>query len=66
MKGENIVEKPRIVYLGTPEISANALKGLIESNLFEIVGVVTKPDQPVGRKMIMTPSPVALVANQLN
>lgn len=37
------MEKPRIVYLGTPEISANALKGLIESNLFEIVGVVTKP-----------------------
>ena len=60
------MEKPRIVYLGTPEISANALKGLIESNLFDIVGVVTKPDQPVGRKMIMTPSPVALVASEYN
>lgn len=60
------MEKPKIVYLGTPEISANALKGLIESNLFDIVGVVTKPDQPVGRKMIMTPSPVALVAREYN
>lgn len=58
--------KKKIIYLGTPELSAKALEGLIQSDLFDIVGVITKPDQPVGRKKIMTPSPVADIATKYN
>ena len=35
-----MIEK-RIVFLGTPEISADLLKGMVEQG-FHIVGVVTK------------------------
>ena len=54
-------ENARIVYMGTPEISATVLQGLIESG-FHIVGVVTNPDKPMGRKGILTPSPVKMLA----
>ena len=33
-----------------------------ESGLFEIVAVITRPDAPIGRKRVLTPSPVAQVA----
>lgn len=58
--------KPRIVYLGTPDLSATVLRGLLASGEFNIVGVVTKPDQPVGRKQILSESPVAKVAAEFN
>lgn len=51
----------RIVYMGTPAISATVLTGLLE-NGFQVVGVVTNPDKPQGRKGILTPSPVKEVA----
>lgn len=53
--------KARIVYLGTPEISANLLKALID-NGYSIVGVITQPDAPRGRNGKAMPSPVGEVA----
>ena len=47
----------RIVFMGTPEFASNVLKGLVENN-YNIVGVVSQPDKEVGRKRILTPSPV--------
>lgn len=35
----------RIVYLGTPEISASLLEAMIQKG-FNIVGVITQPDAP--------------------
>ncbi|MFP3571123.1 formyltransferase family protein, partial [Paraburkholderia sp. SIMBA_030] len=32
---------------------------------FDVVAVLTRPDAPVGRKRIMTPSPVAARAEEL-
>lgn len=52
---------PRILYLGTPDISATILSALINSD-YNVVGVVTQPDQKVGRKKILTPPPVKEVA----
>ncbi len=40
-----------------------ALKGLLESR-HEVVGVVTQPDRPVGRKQVMTPSQIKIVAKK--
>lgn len=55
----------RIVYLGTPEISANVLTKLIEAN-YNIVAVVSQEDKPIGRKQIITPTPVKNVALKHN
>ncbi len=52
----------RTVFLGTPEFSAYCLKGMLKDEHFEIVAVVTQPDQPQGRKMLLTPTPVKQVA----
>ena len=47
----------RIVFMGTPEFAANVLEGLIRAS-YNITAVVTQPDKKVGRKNILTPSPV--------
>ncbi|MBQ7059182.1 MAG: methionyl-tRNA formyltransferase [Firmicutes bacterium] len=53
----------RIVYMGTPDIAADVLKELLGmKEISEIVGVFTQPDKPVGRKQILTPSPVKELA----
>lgn len=49
--------------MGTPEFSATVLKGILEqSDLYEVIAVVTQPDRPVGRKKVLTASPVKEVA----
>ena len=53
----------RIIFLGTPEISAILLEGLIK-NKFNIVGVVTKEDKVRARGNKIEPSPVALIADK--
>ncbi len=51
----------RIVFLGTPAIAATILQGLIEAN-YNVVGVVSQPDKEIGRKKILTPTPVKEIA----
>ena len=55
----------RIVFMGTPEISAKVLEGLI-SDGFNVVGVIAQPDRPIGRKKIITPVPTKVVAQKYN
>jgi len=57
------MEKSSIIFFGTPEFSATILKGLITAG-YNIVAVITQPDQPVGRRQIPTPSPVKLLAQK--
>lgn len=52
----------KILFFGTPAFAAEFLKGLIAEPMFEVVGVVTQPDEPVGRKKVLTAPPVKLVA----
>ncbi len=51
----------KIVFLGTPEISAYLLEYMI-NNGFNIVAVISQEDKPQGRKMVLTPSSVSKVA----
>lgn len=53
--------KTRILYMGTPELSAVILKGLID-NGYNIVGLICQEDKPVGRKGIVEPVPTKKVA----
>jgi methionyl-tRNA formyltransferase len=55
-----------LVYLGTPDFSATILKSLIKNPSINVIGVVTQPDKPKGRKMILAASPVAQLANKHN
>ena len=46
----------KVVFMGTPEFSVPILESLIE--LTDVVLVVSQPDKEVGRKRVLTPSPV--------
>lgn len=54
----------KILFMGTPDIAAVAL-GALYSEGFEIVGVVTQPDKPRGRKQILTPPETKVRAEEL-
>ncbi len=54
-----------IVFMGTPDIAADSLKALISAG-HKISAVFTKPDKPVGRKQIITPPPVKILAQENN
>ena len=56
------MSKVRILFLGTPEFAAQSLRRLIDDEHFEIVGVVSQPDRPAGRKMQMKASAVKELA----
>lgn len=54
MKKEDL----RIVYMGTPDFAVESLRALVEGG-YNIVGVVTMPDKPVGRHgSVLQASPV--------
>nr|WP_245742287.1 methionyl-tRNA formyltransferase [Fontibacillus panacisegetis] len=46
-----------IVFMGTPDFAVPSLESLIKEG-YNVVGVVTQPDRPQGRKKILTPTPV--------
>ena len=55
----------RIVFMGTPDISASLLRTLFE-NGFNVVGVIAQPDKPVGRKGLLQKVPTKVVAEEFN
>ena len=50
-----------IVFMGTPDFAANILAGVIDAG-YDVKAVVTQPDRRVGRKHVLTPTPVKKVA----
>jgi len=56
----------RIYFFGTHDFAKHILSALIADENIEIVGVVTQPDRPAGRKNILQASPVKLLAEQHN
>lgn len=55
----------KILFLGTPDFAVPSLEAIAKDSRFEIVGVVTQPDKPVGRKAELTPPPVKVSAQKL-
>lgn len=51
----------KIMFMGTPEISAICLNKLLDDG-HEVCSVITREDKPRGRKMIMTPTPTKSLA----
>jgi methionyl-tRNA formyltransferase len=60
--------KLAIAYFGSPDFSARFLEKLLideqTKKSVEVKLVVTQPDKPVGRKQILTPTPVKLIAEK--
>lgn len=53
-----------LVFMGTPDFSVPILTMLSEEG-YSILAVVTQPDRPVGRKKVLTPTPVKIEALRL-
>ena len=54
----------KIIFMGTPDFAVPCLKRLIEKPEYDVCCVLTQPDKPQGRKMILTPPPVKELALQ--
>ncbi len=54
----------RIIFMGTPEYATEILQTLVSVEDVEVVAVYTQPDKPVGRKAILTPPSVKVLAEQ--
>ena len=51
-------ENLRIVFMGTPDFAVESLRALVDGG-YQVVGVVTMPDKPMGRHgSVLQPSPV--------
>ncbi|MEO8284042.1 MAG: methionyl-tRNA formyltransferase [Pseudarthrobacter sp.] len=54
----------RVLFAGTPAVAVPSLDSLVKAG-FDVVAVLTRPDAPLGRKRVLTPSPVAARAAEL-
>jgi len=54
----------KTLFLGTDWESVKTLRSLLEDKRFDIVGVITTVDKPVGRKQVLTPSKVKEYAKE--
>ncbi|MBE6133529.1 MAG: methionyl-tRNA formyltransferase [Erysipelotrichaceae bacterium] len=61
----NDVKQIKILFMGTPIIAASVLEKLILCG-YNIVGVISQPDRPVGRKKLLLPTPTKEVALKYN
>ena len=55
----------RLLFMGTPEISAYVFEKMIEEG-YRFVGLVAQPDHPVGRKGVIEKVPTKLIAEKYN
>ena len=51
----------RVFFMGTPDFAAASLSAVLDAG-FDVVGVFTQPDKPVGRKQILEAPPVKKLA----
>ncbi|MBN2438182.1 MAG: methionyl-tRNA formyltransferase [Deltaproteobacteria bacterium] len=58
------MNKPRILFMGTPAFAVPALQGLVRGG-WPVIGVVTQPDRPQGRGQTLAPPPVKTAAEVL-
>lgn len=59
-----VMGEMKIAFAGSPAVAVTALDALAQSH-HDLVGVITRPDAPAGRGKKITPSPVAVRAEEL-
>ena len=58
-------EALRVIFMGTPEISAEVFEAMILDG-YHFVGLIAQPDRPVGRKGLLEKVPTKVVAEKYN
>lgn len=67
MSNDNLqpqIKRIRTIFMGTPEFAGPALQSLMADSSFEIIGIFTQPDKPIGRQQIITPPPIKSLATK--
>lgn len=59
------MNKIKLLYVATGDFGVPILEELAKNNQFEIVGVITAPDKPQGRKQVLTPTKIKEQAQAL-
>ncbi|MCF7816430.1 MAG: methionyl-tRNA formyltransferase [Kiritimatiellales bacterium] len=54
----------RIIFMGSAELAIPSLKAVLGNGKDEVVGVVSQPDRPAGRKRIPSPCPLKAFAEK--
>ncbi|MFH1147153.1 MAG: methionyl-tRNA formyltransferase [Pseudomonadota bacterium] len=54
----------KAIFMGTPAFAVPSIESLIRYQGVDIMSVVTQPDQPKGRGLTLTPSPVKVIAHK--
>lgn len=52
----------KLIFMGTPDFSAQILEGILSDETYEVLAVVTQPDRAVGRKKEIRMTPVKTLA----
>lgn len=60
------MQKTKITFFGTHQFAVTILQALLDAPFIEVAHVVTQPDEPVGRKQVLTPPPVKILADTYN
>ncbi len=60
------MKKIKIIFIGTGSIGVDLLQALSFDSRFEVILVVTGPDKPMGRKMLLKANEIKELANQRN
>ncbi|MBL7159636.1 methionyl-tRNA formyltransferase, partial [Candidatus Microgenomates bacterium] len=58
------MKKTQIIFFGSSHHSLPTLKTLLKEESCKITAIVSQPDRPVGRKQILTPTPVSQFAQK--
>ena len=45
----------KVLFMGTPSYATEILKELLNNKNYEVIGIFTQEDKPVGRKQLLTP-----------
>ncbi len=57
--------KIKIIFFGTSDFAVPVLEALVKDS-YSVAAVITTPDEPAGKKRVITPPPMKLAAQRLN
>ena len=56
----------KVIFMGTPDYASEILEAFVADSAIDVVSVYTQEDKPVGRKKVLTPPDVKVVAQKHN
>ena len=59
------MNKLKTIFIGSGEFSIPILKKILEIDFLDLVAVVTQPNKPVGRKQVLTPTPLGIYLEEI-